>query len=168
MRSHTLTVHHSHALAMHACAHTHYACMRAGAVLLGGYVLGNALGYEEAITPATYLVSSALCISAIACLSKQSSSRTGNALGMIGVSGGITAALGSMHAAIPVYGQVRGPGLVCGSNWMEWPEPKYTARCVIFRWSGQPGPGVGGMHCMTQGVLSGSCRHCRNGRRFAL
>jgi NAD(P) transhydrogenase len=63
--------------------------------LAGGYAAGHLAGIPE-VTSATYLASSALCIAAIACLSQQSSARTGNTLGMIGVGGGIAATLGSV------------------------------------------------------------------------
>ncbi|GBF90340.1 hypothetical protein Rsub_02446 [Raphidocelis subcapitata] len=78
-----------------------------GAMLLAGLAAGQYLGLEE-VTSATYLVSSALCIAAIACLSKQESARTGNALGLIGVSGGIVATLGAMQADPMTYAQVIG------------------------------------------------------------
>lgn len=78
----------------------------AGAALLAGWAVGRFLGIDE-VTSSTYLVSSALCIAAIACLSKQESARTGNALGLIGVSGGIVATLGSLQADPATYAQVR-------------------------------------------------------------
>lgn len=78
-----------------------------GAVLLAGWAAGRYLGLDE-VTSATYLVSSALCIAAIACLSKQESARTGNALGLIGVTGGIVATLGAMEADAATYAQVIG------------------------------------------------------------
>ncbi len=57
---------------------------------------------------------SALCIAAIACLSKQESARTGNALGLIGVTGGVVATLGGMEADAGTYAQVcGGAGAVC-------------------------------------------------------
>jgi len=52
-------------------------------------------GYPE-IHQMAYLASSLCCIGALAGLSSQSSSRLGNVLGMIGVSGGIAATLGLM------------------------------------------------------------------------
>jgi H+-translocating NAD(P) transhydrogenase len=65
------------------------------AALIGGFVAGRIAGLDE-VTSATYLVSSACCIAAIACLANQSSARVGNALGMIGVAGGIAATLGTL------------------------------------------------------------------------
>lgn len=82
-----------------------------GAALLAGWAAGRVLGLDE-VTSATYLVSSALCISAIACLSKQESARTGNALGLIGVTGGIVATLGGLDADAGTYAQVKS-----GSTW---------------------------------------------------
>lgn len=79
----------------------------AAAALLGGWAVGRYLGLDE-VTSATYLVSSALCIAAIACLSQQSSARTGNALGLIGVSGGIAATLGGLNTDPGTYAQVVG------------------------------------------------------------
>lgn len=77
------------------------------AVLVGGYAAGHFAGMPE-ITNATYLASSALCIAAIACLSNQSSARTGNALGLVGVSSGIAATLGGLGATPAVYAQILG------------------------------------------------------------
>jgi NAD(P) transhydrogenase len=76
-----------------------------GAALLAGWAVGRYLGIDE-VTSATYLVSSALCIAAIACLSKQESARTGNALGLIGVSGGIIATLGGLNTDPGTFAQV--------------------------------------------------------------
>jgi NAD(P) transhydrogenase len=67
--------------------------------------VGRYLGLDE-VTASTYLVSSALCIAAIACLSKQESARTGNALGLVGVSAGIVATLGGLEADAGTYAQV--------------------------------------------------------------
>ena len=53
-----------------------------------------------------------MCIAAIACLSKQESARTGNALGLIGVTGGVAATLGGMHADAGTYAQV-------GTGWLK-------------------------------------------------
>jgi NAD(P) transhydrogenase len=73
------------------------------AALLGGFAAGKLAGLDE-VTSATYLVSSACCIAAIACLANQKSARVGNALGMIGVAGGIAATLGTLLAASAVEG----------------------------------------------------------------
>lgn len=55
-----------------------------------------------------YLASSGLCIAAIGCLSQQSTARIGNALGIVGVSGGIAATLGSITASPAVVAQILG------------------------------------------------------------
>jgi H+-translocating NAD(P) transhydrogenase len=47
-------------------------------VLLGGYAAAHLAGFSaEGVDSAAYLGSSALCIAAIACLSNQSTARTG-------------------------------------------------------------------------------------------
>ena len=56
----------------------------------------------------TYLASSGLCIGAIACLANQSTARVGNALGLMGVSGGIAATLGLVNGDPALYGQILG------------------------------------------------------------
>lgn len=56
----------------------------------------------------TYLASSGLCIGAIACLANQTTARLGNALGIMGVAGGIGATLGLINGDAALYGQVLG------------------------------------------------------------
>lgn len=73
--------------------------------MLAGWAVGRFLGLDE-VTSATYLFSSALCIAAIACLSKQESARAGNAFGLIGVTGGVVATLGSLQTDPATYAQV--------------------------------------------------------------
>lgn len=85
----------------------HFSCCCAAAALFAGFIAGKVAGLDE-VTSSTYLVSSALCITAIACLSNQSSARTGNALGLIGVSGGVVATLGSLTAGPESFAQVVG------------------------------------------------------------
>ena len=80
-----------------------------GAVLVGGLAGAQALGLGSTagLTEAAYLASSASCIAAISCLSNQKTARVGNALGAIGVAGGIATALGHLPVASPaVYGQI--------------------------------------------------------------
>ena len=67
-------------------------------------------GYPE-MTNMAYLASSGLCIGAIACLSNQKTARTGNALGLMGVTGGIAATLGAIGGDVPLYGQIAGKHL---------------------------------------------------------
>lgn len=49
-----------------------------------------------------YLASSLCCIGGIAGLASQTTARFGNALGMIGISGGITTTLAMMNFSDPV------------------------------------------------------------------
>jgi len=61
------------------------------------------------LTNGVYLVCSAMCIASIACLSHQASARTGTALGVLGVGGGIGATLAVLQGlAAPVYAQICG------------------------------------------------------------
>ena len=64
--------------------------------------------YLPMVTEGVYLASSALCIGSIGCLSHQASARTGTALGVVGVTGGMAATLAGMEGlATAVLGQVR-------------------------------------------------------------
>lgn len=76
-----------------------------GAAFLGLYGWGAANGYDE-IHQMAYLVSSLCCIGALAGLSAQTTSRLGNNLGMIGVSGGIAATLGHLAPSVDVVTQM--------------------------------------------------------------
>jgi NAD(P) transhydrogenase len=101
----------------------------AGAALLAGWAAGRFMGIDE-VTSATYLVSSALCIAAIACLSKQESARTGNALGLIGVSGGVVATLGGLNTDPGTYAQVRGSSQSCIAHVRcSWASQEYCQLC---------------------------------------
>ncbi|KAK4036198.1 NAD(P) transhydrogenase, mitochondrial [Daphnia magna] len=64
-------------------------------VFLGSYGWGVHMGYPE-VHQMAYLASSLCCVGALAGLSSQKTSRIGNILGQIGVSGGIAATLGLM------------------------------------------------------------------------
>ena len=75
--------------------------------LLAALAAGQALGVPE-VTSMAYLASAGLCIGSIGCLSNQSTARTGNALGLIGVGTGIAATLGGMTGDPAVLGQVLG------------------------------------------------------------
>lgn len=55
-----------------------------------------------------YLASSGLCIAAIACLSQQSTARTGNALGIMGVSSGVATSMGAFTGNPFLAAQVLG------------------------------------------------------------
>ncbi|XP_060780291.1 NAD(P) transhydrogenase, mitochondrial-like [Neoarius graeffei] len=65
-----------------------------GAVFVGGYGAAHYTGYN--IEQMMYLGAGLCCIGALAGLSAQGTSRLGNTLGMIGVSGGIAATLGAL------------------------------------------------------------------------
>ena len=71
------------------------------------------------MTNMAYLASSGLCIGAIACLSNQKTARTGNALGLMGVGGGIAATLGAIGGTAPLYGQIIGT----------FPQLAHSSRC---------------------------------------
>jgi H+-translocating NAD(P) transhydrogenase len=85
--------------------------------MLAAYAAGYAAGVPE-VASMTYLASSAACIGAIACLANQKTARTGNALGMMGVTGGIAATAGVMAPTAAVATQLLvslGAGLGAGS-----------------------------------------------------
>ena len=87
------------------------------AVFLGGYGVG-ALQQLPEIHQMAYLASSLCCIGALVGLSSQKTSRLGNALGMMGVTGGIAATLGHMAPSTEVLmqmGGVAGLGGLLGS-----------------------------------------------------
>lgn len=67
--------------------------------LLGGYALGAMNNFPE-IHHMASLAASLCCVGALAGLSSQKSARTGNNLGIIGVTGGIAATLGYMNPSI--------------------------------------------------------------------
>jgi H+-translocating NAD(P) transhydrogenase len=75
------------------------------AAMLSLYSAGYAFGFPE-VTSMTYLASSAACIGAIACLANQKTARTGNALGLMGVSGGIAATAGLLAPDVAVGTQL--------------------------------------------------------------
>lgn len=68
------------------------------AVFLGGYGLAAFQGMPE-VHQIAYLASSLCCVGALGGLSSQKTSRLGNTLGMIGVTGGIAATLGNFERA---------------------------------------------------------------------
>lgn len=81
-----------------------------GAAFLGGYAAGYQMGYPEIHTLA-YLGSSLCCVGALAGLSAQRTSRLGNTLGMIGVSGGMATTLGLLN---PNFDTLTQMGMACG------------------------------------------------------
>jgi NAD(P) transhydrogenase len=64
-----------------------------GGAMLGIYTYGIVNGFTE-INHLTFLASSLCCVGALAGLSSQKTARLGNALGMIGVTGGVVSTLG--------------------------------------------------------------------------
>lgn len=77
------------------------------AALAAGSALGIAFGASEMPSMA-YLASSTACIASIACLSQQKTARLGNALGIMGVTGGITTALAATPTPLPLFCQMIG------------------------------------------------------------
>uniref|UniRef100_A0A914YTN0 proton-translocating NAD(P)(+) transhydrogenase n=1 Tax=Panagrolaimus superbus TaxID=310955 RepID=A0A914YTN0_9BILA len=74
----------------------HFLYALPGGALLGIYSYGAMNGFPE-INHLTFLASSLCCVGALAGLSSQKTARLGNALGMIGVSGGIASTLGLIN-----------------------------------------------------------------------
>merc|ERR1712226_1521914 len=79
---------------------------------MASYAYAVTQGYPE-IHKMAYLTSSLCCVGALAGLSSQPTARLGNALGMIGVSGGVAATLGQLMPSHPVLAQM---GLACGGG----------------------------------------------------
>merc|ERR1711936_1205948 len=79
---------------------------------LASYAYAVTQGYPE-VHQMAYLASSLCCVGALAGLSSQPTARLGNALGMIGVSGGVAATLGQLMPSHPVLAQM---GLACGGG----------------------------------------------------
>merc|ERR1739844_337311 len=85
---------------------------------LASYAYAVTQGYPE-IHKMAYLTSSLCCVGALAGLSSQPTDRLGNALGMIGVSGGVAATLGQLMPSHPVLAQMglaAGGGALIGST----------------------------------------------------
>jgi len=72
---------------------------------LASYGYAVAQGYPE-IHQIAYLGSGLCCVGALAGLSSQPTARLGNTLGMIGVSGGVTATVGQLLPSHPVMAQM--------------------------------------------------------------
>merc|ERR1712209_71358 len=75
------------------------------AAFLSSYGWAVSQGYPE-VHQMAYLASSLCCVGALAGLSSQPTARLGNALGMIGVTGGVTATLGQLMPSHPVMAQM--------------------------------------------------------------
>lgn len=76
-----------------------------GATFLASYGWAVSQGYPE-VHQMAYLASSLCCVGALAGLSTQSTARVGNALGIVGVSGGVAATLGHLLPSSPVLAQM--------------------------------------------------------------
>lgn len=85
------------------------------AAFLGAYAWGVTGGASPELHQMAYLASSLCCVGALAGLSSQKTSRLGNALGMIGVSGGIAATLGQLAPSMDVLAQMAGCMAVGGT-----------------------------------------------------
>lgn len=83
------------------------------AAFLGGYGYAALAGMPE-IHQMAYLAASLCCVGALAGLSSQQTSRLGNALGIIGVTGGIAATLGQMAPSMDVLMQMGGVAVLGG------------------------------------------------------
>jgi len=89
-----------------------------GAAFLASYGWAVSQGYPE-VHQMAYLASSLCCVGALAGLSTQPTARVGNALGMIGVAGGVSATLGSLlpsHPVLAQMGMAAGGGALIGST----------------------------------------------------
>uniref|UniRef100_A0A6B2EGJ3 NAD(P) transhydrogenase, mitochondrial n=1 Tax=Phlebotomus kandelakii TaxID=1109342 RepID=A0A6B2EGJ3_9DIPT len=84
------------------------------AAFLGGYGYAAFAGFPE-IHQMAYLASSLCCVGALAGLSSQKTSRLGNTLGIIGVTGGIAATLGQMAPSNEVLMQMAGVAALGGT-----------------------------------------------------
>ncbi|XP_035245889.1 NAD(P) transhydrogenase, mitochondrial [Anguilla anguilla] len=82
-------------------------------VFVGGYAAALNSGYN--IEQMMYLGSGLCCVGALAGLSTQSTARLGNALGMIGVSGGIAATLGALKPSPELLAQMSAAMAVGGT-----------------------------------------------------
>jgi len=75
------------------------------ATFLGAYGFAVSQGYQE-VHQMAYLASSMCCVGALGGLSSQPTARLGNALGMIGVSGGVAATVGLLQPNPEVLAQM--------------------------------------------------------------
>uniref|UniRef100_A0A8B9J0P3 NAD(P) transhydrogenase, mitochondrial n=1 Tax=Amazona collaria TaxID=241587 RepID=A0A8B9J0P3_9PSIT len=83
-----------------------YLYLLPGAVFVGGYAAALSGGYH--IEQMMYLGSGFCCVGALAGLSTQGTARLGNALGMIGVAGGLAATLGCLKPSPELLAQMSG------------------------------------------------------------
>lgn len=83
----------------------HYLYAIPGSLFVGGYAAANMAGYSD-IYQMLYLGSSLCCIGAISGLATQTTARTGNALGIIGIGSGLAATVGVISPSIDVLTQM--------------------------------------------------------------
>ncbi|KAE8636380.1 hypothetical protein XENTR_v10002966 [Xenopus tropicalis] len=83
-----------------------YLYLLPGGALVGGYAAALHSGYD--IEQMVYLGSGLCCVGALAGLSTQGTARLGNALGMMGVAGGIVATLGALKPSPELLAQMSG------------------------------------------------------------
>ena len=76
-----------------------------GAAFLGGYMAAHMHGFSD-IQQMGYLAASLCCVGALTGLASQSTARVGNALGIIGVTSGITATLAGLGSSPEVLVQM--------------------------------------------------------------
>ncbi|KAI4879671.1 hypothetical protein NFI96_032000, partial [Prochilodus magdalenae] len=90
-----------------------YVYLLPAGVFVGGYAAALNSGYN--IEQMMYLGSGLCCVGALGGLSTQSTARLGNALGMIGVAGGIAATLGGLKPSPELLGQMTAAMAVGGT-----------------------------------------------------
>ncbi|XP_041091914.1 NAD(P) transhydrogenase, mitochondrial [Polyodon spathula] len=91
----------------------HYLYLLPAGVFVGGYAAALNCGYK--IEEMMYLGSGLCCVGALAGLSTQKTSRLGNALGMMGVAGGLAATLGALKPSPELLAQMSGAMAVGGT-----------------------------------------------------
>uniref|UniRef100_A0AAQ4P786 proton-translocating NAD(P)(+) transhydrogenase n=1 Tax=Gasterosteus aculeatus aculeatus TaxID=481459 RepID=A0AAQ4P786_GASAC len=91
-----------------------YLYLLPGGVFLGGYGAALQSGYN--IEQMMYLGSGLCCVGALAGLSNQKTARLGNALGMMGVAGGIIATLGALKPSPELLAQMSAAMAVGGTT----------------------------------------------------
>jgi NAD(P) transhydrogenase len=74
---------------------------------MGALLAAHAVGVPN-IYQMGYLTSSLLCVGGISGLSGQKTARIGNAMGIIGVIGGVVTALAQLNLPAPVFAQAIG------------------------------------------------------------
>lgn len=91
-----------------------YLYLLPGGVFIGGYAAALHSGYN--IEQMMYLGSGLCCVGALAGLSNQRTARLGNALGMMGVAGGIIATLGALKPSPELLAQMSAAMAVGGTT----------------------------------------------------